>query len=646
MRRLTLMAALALLLAVAWLVTGSAGADDSHTYKIEMYNAFGIVNGSDVRVGGVNAGSVSSLDVNAQKRAVATVELTGPLSVLGRDTRCASEPQSLIAEYFINCTPKGPPLPNGGEIPASHVRLTVQADLVANSLRTSYRDRLTMLINEFGTGLAGNAHSLNQAIRLGSPALSNLRKVLDILGRQAATIRNLNADSDEIIGQLADNRANVVKFIQTAGRTAAISATRRDDLSVDFNRLDDFLHELGPTVEQLGATARQSTPLLRDLHAAAPGLNTLAATLPAFNRASGRSLTALGRAAVPGRKALRQGRDEIQLLGQAGKSAYPVGDVLAKFLLDLDSPSRAVNVDMRAANTCAPGTTSPKTKPCYSTGRKAPTGYDGYENLLNWLYYLSGSTNQFDQIGHATRISLYGAPGLDACGNFTTGYNANTGVTGVPAVGGGLTTQLTKTAPCVDWLGPNQPGINESLNLPPYDPSVCPNGTAPAAALKYCNPAGPKQSGTSTKALKAAAKAAGGSGTRSGPGGAAGQVTPSGGGGGGGGGGGNGGGGGGASGGGGGGLPPVHGLPPGLLPNTQRALRRLEHILGLPPGTGLGGALGGGGLGGLGGPNGLGGVLGGQPKARKGGGPAAPSPQGLQGATQNLLDYLLGDGGV
>jgi ABC-type transporter Mla subunit MlaD len=623
---------LVLVAAAAWWVTSSAGADDSHTYKIEMYNAFGIVNGSDVRVGGVNSGSVQSLDVNAQKRAVATVELSGPLSVLGKDTQCAAEPQSLIAEYFIDCTPKGPPLPDGGEIPASHVRMTVQNDLVANSLRTSYRDRLTMLINEFGTGLAGNAHSLNQAVRLGSPALFNLRKVLDILARQAATIRNLNADSDQIIGQLADNRANVVKFIQTAGRTAAISATRRGDLSFDFNRLDDFLHQLGPTVQQLGVTSRQSTPLLRDLHAAAPGLNTLAARLPAFDRASASSLTALGQAAVPGRKALRQGLDEIQALGRAGKNAYPVGDVLAKFLLDLDSPSRAVNVDARAADSCAPGTSSPKTKPCYGTGRKAPTGYDGFENLLNWLYYLSGSTNQFDQIGHATRISLYGAPGLDACGNFTTGYNSMTGATGVPSNSGGLTTKLQDTAPCVDWLGPNQPGINENLHLPPYDPSVCPNGTAPAAALKYCNPAGPKQSAT-TPALRAAAKAAGASGTRSGPGGATGQVTPS--------------GGGGTTGGGGpgGGLPPVHGLPPGLLPNSQRALRHLEHILGLPPGTGLGGALGGHGLGGLGGSTGLGGILGGQPKAGKGRGASAPSPSGLNGATQNLLDYLLGDGG-
>src|SRR5205823_1448026 len=237
MRRLGLIA-LALLGAAAWWVTSSAGADDSHTYRIEMYNAFGIVNGSDVRVAGVNAGSVTGLDVDAKKRALLTVSLSGPLSTLGKDTRCASEPQSLIAEYFIDCTPKGPPLPDGGTIPANHVRMTVQTDIVQNTLRQSYRERLTELINEFGTGLAGNAHALNQAVRLGSPALFNLRQVLDILARQNATIRDLNVNSDRIITQLAQNRANVIKFIQTAGRTAAISASVRGSLAENFRRLD------------------------------------------------------------------------------------------------------------------------------------------------------------------------------------------------------------------------------------------------------------------------------------------------------------------------------------------------------------------------------------------------------------------------
>ena len=117
MRRLALIG-VALIAGVTWWVTAAAGAIDSHTYKIDMFYAFGIVYGSDLRIGGVNSGSVTGLDINGQKRAVATVSLSGPLSVLGKDTRCASQPQSLIAEYFISCNPKGPPLPNGGTIPA------------------------------------------------------------------------------------------------------------------------------------------------------------------------------------------------------------------------------------------------------------------------------------------------------------------------------------------------------------------------------------------------------------------------------------------------------------------------------------------------------------------------------------------------
>ncbi len=192
-------------------MTSSAGADDSHTYKIEMYNAFGLVNGSDVRVAGVNAGSVTDLDIDAKKRALVTVELSGPLAVLGKDSTCASEPQSLIAEYFIDCSPKGPALPDGGEIPARQVTQTVQPDQVADSLRQSYRDRLSMIINEFGTALAGNAHQLNQAIRLGRPRCSQLRKALDILANQNRTIRDINVNSDRIFSQLDRNKANVVQ---------------------------------------------------------------------------------------------------------------------------------------------------------------------------------------------------------------------------------------------------------------------------------------------------------------------------------------------------------------------------------------------------------------------------------------------------
>src|SRR5439155_706374 len=156
------------------------------------------------------------------------------------------------------------------------------------------------------------------------PAVWMKRMTLARFDASWPMIRDLNVNSDRIIGQLASNRANVIRFIQTAGRTAAAPAAPRDDPSADFARPDHRPAQLGPTAVSLRKTAIQSTPLLRDLHGAAPGLNTLALNLPSFNRATEKSVRALGQASVPGRKFVNQGTDELQALRRAGTSAQPV----------------------------------------------------------------------------------------------------------------------------------------------------------------------------------------------------------------------------------------------------------------------------------------------------------------------------------
>jgi len=494
MRRIALLIGL-LAAAAAW-VTSLAGASDSHTYHVKMYNAFGIVDGSNVRIAGVDTGTVTGLDITSKKQADLTIETSGPLGVLGKNTKCSSQPQSLIAEYFLTCNPKGPPLPDDGTIPASQVTQTVQPDLVQNTLRESYKDRLSLLINEFGTALAGNPKELNDAIRLGAPALRKLESALRILASENRTIRDLNVNADKIITQLANRRQDVISFIQHSRDVAAISASRRADLSTDFNRLDDFLAQLRPTLIKLGSLADAQVPLLTNLRLAAPGLNTLAQNLPAFNQATDRSLTSLGRAAGPGRRALIQGKDEIQALAKSGRNAYPATNTLDKFLLDIASPKRHVETDARAARTC-----NNKSAPCWSTGRSAPTGYTGMEGLLNYAYYQTGAINQFDQYGHLLHFSLFDVGATPCDQGFNAGDNpadnapppGNHSI-GVPdKAGTGTTTSISNANACVSWLGPTQPGINQDIGSPPYDPSVCPNGSTD---LSLCNPAGPNSAAT------------------------------------------------------------------------------------------------------------------------------------------------------
>jgi len=473
----------AVLLAAATGFAASAGADDTHTYEIEMYNAFGIVEGSDVRISGVNAGQVTDLDINAAKRAVVSIELAGDLGTLGEDTTCSSEPQSLIAEYFIDCEPKGSPLDDGATITADRVSQTVQADLVQNTLREPFKRRLQLIINEFGTALAGNAEALNEAIRLGAPALRDLKKVTGILADQNQIITDLNVNSDRVIGQLNERSEDVVRFIKEARDTAAASAERRVELSRNFEILDDFVFELRPTLADLENLAREQTPLLADLRAAAPGLNTLATNLPAFNRASQASLESLGDASIVGEKALRRGRDEIRQLAEAGKKAPIVSEMLADLLRDLDDPRRAVEIDDRVTRDTGRDNPQP--------GQRDTRGYTGLEGLLNYVYYQPGAINQFDQVGHLLHFSLYFI-NSGPCGAFSSGRDPDTGEPGLPAESGGTTTNLLEAADCVASLGKNIPGVNDLFDLPKFNPAVCPNGTEPERAREeLCDPADP-----------------------------------------------------------------------------------------------------------------------------------------------------------
>ncbi len=318
---------------------------------------------------------------------------------MGDETTCESSPQSLIAEYFLDCQPAGEPLAEGEMIPASQVRQTVQPDIVANTMREPFRRRLTLLINEFGTALAGNPENLREAIRLGAPALTELEETTEILANQAEMIRAFNVHSEKVSGELAADRERIVDFVDEAEDVASTALERREDVSRGFDLFDDYIDELRPTLAQLNDTARQQTPLLADLRDAAPELYRLSISLPIFQRASEDSLRTLGDAAVVGRRALTRGRDELELLAEAGKDAPVTTEMLADFLRDVDDPRRAVEInDLAEATT---GRTSEQ------PGTKKTKGYTGFEGLLNYPYYQALAINQFDRGGHSLHINLY-----------------------------------------------------------------------------------------------------------------------------------------------------------------------------------------------------------------------------------------------
>ena len=430
MRRLATLILLLLSGAVFAVMAGGASEPDPGAeYFVELDNAFGLVEGADLKVAGVRAGKITRLKLDRKtKRAIVGFHVTeqgfGSLRV---DATCATRPQSLIGEYFIDCQPgtATQKLPANGRIPVERTTTTVAPDLVNTVLRRPYAERLSIILNELGAAVAGNGENLDDAIRRASPALRETDKVLAKLAGQSRTLVQLTENADTVIGDLNGNRKDVGRWVLEARDTARISATRKAQLADGFRRLPAFLDELTPTMKTLGQTADAQTPALRDLRASAGQLREFFDRLGPFAEASRPAVDALGKASITGSRAVAAAKPVVTQLRRTARPAPETAKNLAIVLEHLDDPANAVESDPRAAK---------------ATGRPEPTGYTGLEALLTYAYDQTLSTNVYDQNNHLLKVGLIGG---GECADYADAARAR-------EVGG----------ECTSALGPNLPGVN------------------------------------------------------------------------------------------------------------------------------------------------------------------------------------------
>jgi virulence factor Mce-like protein len=426
-------------LAAGALAMGANGGGDAETsYRVVFDNAFGLTEGGDLRIAGVRAGVVDDLRISEgyPPKAVVDVTVSEPgFAELRSDATCETRPQSLIGEYFVDCQPgdSGRRLPDGGLVPVEQTTSTIPFDLVNSVMRRPYRERFRLIINELGTALAGRSEDLSEVLRRAHPGLRETTQALRILGRQTRTIEQVIADADRVVGALERRKRDVVRFVDEAGETAEITASRRAELAQSFALLPQFLGELRPTMARLGELADAQIPLLRDLGAAAGDLDEFLVRLRPFSENARPAFRSLGGASEAGLAAIRATDEEVEVLKQAARNAPGTAKPLRQFLQSLDDRSRAIENDSRAKATAPPA--PDKTHiPASEQG-----GFTGMEGLWNYYYWQALSTNAFDSIGHILRVTAM--LDLGGCSAYFTRITA-------------------ETRRCQRWLGPYQPGVN------------------------------------------------------------------------------------------------------------------------------------------------------------------------------------------
>jgi phospholipid/cholesterol/gamma-HCH transport system substrate-binding protein len=385
MRRIVIIGLLVAI--VPWIVIGivrEAGDDDTtDAYYVRAIfdNASTIVQGEDVKIAGVPVGVISDMDVTDEEQAAVTLRIDDEnFTPWKADASCTIRAQGLIGEKFLECEPGSTDAPalrrieeGDGEgerlLPVENTSSPVDLDLINNVMRLPYRERLSLLLDELGTALAGRGEELNEVIHRANPALRETDEVLAILAAQNRELARLARNSDEVLGPLAREKEAFADFVVQANETGEATAERRDDIARGIELLPEFLAELEPLMADLEGFADQGIPLLRDLGDAAPALGRMIQSQGTLADASREALPSLGDALERGRPALLRSQPLIKDLARLGKQLAPTS-------VDLDDLLRSLD----------------------QTG--------GLERLNELLYYSGLSVNGFDDIGHYLRAGL------------------------------------------------------------------------------------------------------------------------------------------------------------------------------------------------------------------------------------------------
>lgn len=398
MRRvLAIVAVLGCAATLAFVASGAGGSSAGYQVRAIFDNAGFVIPGEDVKVSGVKVGSVDSLDVTKQNKAAVVLDITDPgFQDFRRDASCRIRPQGLIGERFVDCevtqthavgqapAPRLKRITRGtgaGQylLPVANTSSPVDIDLIGDVMRQPVRDRLSLILNELGTGVAGRGADLNAVIRRADPALQEVDKLLAMLAKQNHTLEDLAVQSDTVLAPLARDRAHVGAAIRHTNTVAAATASRRGALAQNIQKLPAFLTQLRPTMQRIGALSDEMTPTLRDLNAVAPSVNRLIMQLGPFSQAAIPAVNSLGAAAKVGTPAMIAARPVITDLRRLANVTKPVGITLAKVLESFQ-----------------------KTR--------------GIERLLDYTFYQVTAINGFDSIGHYLRAGLI----VNQCSNYST----------------------------------------------------------------------------------------------------------------------------------------------------------------------------------------------------------------------------------
>jgi ABC-type transporter Mla subunit MlaD len=248
------------LLVVAIAAAGVVGtaflfAGSGHEMVARFADANGLVNGNEVRVAGIEAGTVKSVNARVdpttgQQYAEAVLDIQDSHWPLHQGTTLAVRPKGVLSNVFVALDP-GPrsnPVIDPTHVftlneTTSPINLDALNDVFSSDVRESMRTQIQEGVVAFG---GSGADDLNATLHNLNPLSADLVPLTQVLAVRSPELDRLNTEFDTITHELSSEDANLRGLLSNGNAFLGVLATKN-------HQLQDVLVHAGGTLASIDA---------------------------------------------------------------------------------------------------------------------------------------------------------------------------------------------------------------------------------------------------------------------------------------------------------------------------------------------------------------------------------------------------------
>jgi phospholipid/cholesterol/gamma-HCH transport system substrate-binding protein len=313
--------AVALLAVVLSFVDLSGSSTDGHRLVAQFVDASPLIAGNDVKIDGVKVGTVTSLKVVGGLAQV-TMSLTDAAYPLHTDATATVRPVTLLGERYVDLqrgSASAPLLKDGQVLTTAHTGQATDLDQILNALDDPTGTALAALVTTLGEGAQGNGANVAAALKALAPAMTDTSALAKVLDQQNSAITSMLDSLEPVATALARDHGQTMHALVTS-TDQLLGTTSENDAALKQVLLDlpSTLRTAVTTLSDLTGTAQEATPELESIRPLTDNLTQISTELEQFANAADPALASAQPVLNEATKLLVQAQPVVAQLEAAG----------------------------------------------------------------------------------------------------------------------------------------------------------------------------------------------------------------------------------------------------------------------------------------------------------------------------------------